>query len=85
MLETLCAILLNKKIIKDNEYYKIMNQKEKQEYSKWAGVGLIFGVAIGSSLDFISGEFTGITASIGAGLGIVFGSMIGYYKIKSKK
>jgi len=46
---------------------------------------LIFGAAIGSSLDFIIGEFTGIIASIGAGLGIVFGSNIGHYKIKSKK
>ena len=62
-----------------------MDQQEKKEYSKWAGVGLIFGVAIGSSLDFISGEFTGITASTGAGLGIVFGAMIGHYKIKYKK
>ncbi len=62
-----------------------MNQKEKKEYSKWAGVGLIFGVAIGSSLDFLFGEFTGITASAGAGLGIVFGAMIGHYKIKSRK
>lgn len=62
-----------------------MNQKEKKEYSKWVGIGLIFGVAIGSSLDFISGEFTGITASIGAGLGIVFGAMIGHYKTKYKK
>ncbi|MCK4242980.1 MAG: hypothetical protein KAX23_05480 [Dehalococcoidia bacterium] len=62
-----------------------MNQKEKKEYSKWVGIGLIFGVAIGSSLDFIFGEFTGITASTGAGLGIVLGAMMGHYKIKSKK
>lgn len=59
--------------------------KNKKEYSKYAGFGLILGVAIGSSLDFISGSFSGIIASIGAGLGLVAGSIIGYYKIKSKK
>lgn len=57
----------------------------KKEYSKYTGLGLIFGVAIGSSLDFIVGSFSGIIASTGAGLGIVIGSIIGHYKLKSKK
>lgn len=53
-----------------------MNKYKKE--AKWVGIGLILGVAIGSSLDFLYG-FSGTTAAVGAGLGIVFGSIVGTY------
>ena len=60
-----------------------MNKKDKKELSRFVGGGLIFGVALGAFYDFYLG-FTGTISAIGAGEGIVIGSIIGYIKVKSK-
>jgi len=59
-----------------------MKQKEKKEYSKWVGIGLILGVGLGTTIELINGTFTGIIAASGGGIGIVVGSIIGHYRIK---
>ncbi|MFO8133305.1 MAG: hypothetical protein R6U10_05165 [Thermoplasmatota archaeon] len=56
-----------------------MDEEEKKIYSKWVALGLIVGVGVGATLEFIGGTFTGITAAIGVGVGIVIGSIIGHY------
>ena len=56
-----------------------MEDEEKKEYAKWVGLGLIIGVGVGATLEFIGGGFTGVTAALGAGAGIVIGSIIGHY------
>lgn len=60
-----------------------MNEEEKKIYSAWVGFGLIIGAGIGSTLDFLYGPFTGVIAAVGAGLGVVIGSIIGYMKVKN--
>ena len=60
----------------------LMKDEEKIEYSKWVGIGLIVGVGVGTTIEFINGTFTGIFAAIGAGIGIVIGSIIGHYRVK---
>ena len=62
-----------------NLYY--LSQKMENSVYRYAGIGLIFGVAIGSSLDFLQG-FTGVPSGIGAGIGIVIGAIVGKYKGK---
>jgi hypothetical protein len=52
------------------------------EYIKYVGFGLILGVAIGASFDFISGGFSGISSAIGAGLGHSF--RLNYWPIQNK-
>ena len=58
-----------------------MEDEEKKEYAKWVGLGLIVGVGVGATLEFIGGTFTGVTAALGAGVGIVIGSIIGHYSV----
>jgi hypothetical protein len=63
-----------------------MDEKEKKEYSKWVGFGLIMGVAIGYGFGLIvSGPlYAPMFGAVGAGVGIVIGSIIGHTKIKRK-
>lgn len=58
---------------------------KKKEYSKFVGLGLVLGAAIGSILDFSTGTYKGMIAAAGAGLGLVIGAIIGHYKISLKK
>jgi len=60
---------------------RFMDDEEKKIYSKWVALGLIVGVGVGATLEFIGGTFTGIIAAIGAGIGIVVGSIIGHYSV----
>ncbi|HSM23780.1 MAG TPA: hypothetical protein VK856_02855 [Anaerolineaceae bacterium] len=71
-------------------------QTKENKKPPMAGVGLIFGVAIGGGLgiilDLAIGGAEGILlyslpigAGIGAGLGIVFGAMIDRYKNQKAK
>jgi len=59
----------------------------KKEYSKFVGFGLILGVAIWFGLGLIisTPNYAPIFAGAGAGIGIVLGSIIGHFKIKSNK
>lgn len=65
----------------------MMNKKQKKEYTQYVGIGLIFGVAIGYGFGLIINGYlqAPIYSGIGAGIGIVFGSIIGHIKIKKKK
>ncbi|GEM_PF-3368427 len=60
-----------------------MNKNKKR--TQYVGIGLILGTAIGSVLDFNSGNFSGISAGTGAGLGILTGAICYYYKFKNVK
>jgi hypothetical protein len=57
---------------------------KKKEYSKYIGLGLIFGVAIGFSLGLIisTPDNAPLFGGIGAGIGIVLCAIIGHFKIK---
>ncbi len=60
--------------------------KNKPMYSKKeAGFGLIIGTAIGASIEFISGRFTGIISAAGAGLGLCMGALLGCLSGKKAK
>ena len=61
-----------------------MNKKQKEEYSRYVGFGLILGTAIGASIDFFDG-FTGFISASGTGVGIVIGAIIGHFKIYRKR
>lgn len=63
-----------------------MNQDDKKEYSKWVGFGLIMGVALGYGAGLIlSGIiYAPVWSAVGAGFGIVLGSIVGHTKIKGK-
>ena len=57
-----------------------MNEK----YTPIVGIFLILGVAIGYSLGLILKGNAGMYGAMGAGLGIVLGSIIGHYKFQEK-
>jgi len=59
---------------------RFMDEEEKKGYARWVGLGLIVGVGVGATLEFIGGTFTGIIAAIGGGVGIVIGSIVGHYR-----
>jgi len=52
----------------------------QKENTKWVGFGLIIGVGIGTCLGVIYNN--ALFSAFGAGLGIVFGSMIAFSKSK---
>lgn len=59
-----------------------MEKKWNKDYAKYVGFGLILWVAIGFSLGLIFSTPSNapIFSSFGAGIGIIFGSIIGRYK-----
>ena len=52
-----------------------MAEKKKNNLSKWAGIGLVFGAAIGALIFVFTKEPWHIGA--GAGVGLVVGAAIG--------
>lgn len=63
-----------------------MREKEKKDYSKWVGFGLMRSVAIGYGFGSMLSRFlyAPIYSAAGAGVGIVTGSIIGHTKIRGK-
>ena len=64
-----------------------MNKKQKKEYSKYVGFGMIIGVAIGYGFGLIilGPVYASVFGGFGAGIGIVMGSIIGHSKIKKRR
>ena len=52
-----------------------MTEKKKNNMSKWAGIGLVFGTAIGALIFAFTNEPWHIGA--GTGVGLVIGAAIG--------
>ncbi len=61
-----------------------MDKKQKKEFTKYVGFGLILGVCIGFGFGMIiiGSIYAPIFAGVGAGIGLVMGSIIGRAKIK---
>lgn len=58
--------------------------KKSNKRPPFAGIGLVFGVAIGGGVGIILNNIA-IGAGIGAGLGIVFGAIIDSYLAKKEE
>jgi uncharacterized membrane protein len=53
-----------------------LKQRERQQVP-WAGVGLVFGAALGTLIAILFFDSIAIGAAIGAGLGLVVGAVVG--------